>query len=788
MPKLKTKDDKQAARGFSLGRRRLADLIARGVVTIGGIGIILCILAILVFISLEVYPLWKGAKAELTGKYKLALPQSPPSFAVNQNEVKGGQSVSLETQPASTDGPESSRFPVLAVGIEEYQEIGYIITRPGEIDFISLKDGRVIKKTWLKGLEGKQVTSASGSLDNTKYALATNDGYVLPVEIRFDVSFNDNNERIITPEVIEGEPIQADTRALTHISYKPSDEGTRAFAVVTSDGRLLFVSEQVKKSLLGEETKEAFKYDLTPDLNGNIVTALALDGFTDNLYAGIKGGKIYHWDTRNKAAPKLVDVIQATEKPGVAVTSLGFLIGDRSLIVTDEAGKTSTWFQVRNVASPTGRALTRIHELASHQAPVTAIAPSARDKGFLSADSKGNIILHYATSERKLLEIEGEGSPIRALAFAPKANGALAVDEKGTLYDWKIENPHPETNWKALFGKVWYEGYDKPEYVWQSTGGTDDFEPKFSLTPLAYGTLKGTFYALLFAIPLAILGAICVSQFMHPSIKNTVKPVLEIMAALPSVVLGFIAGLWMAPLVEKIVPAVFMMPLVLTIMTLISVLIWSSFVPKRIRGKFRDGTEFLLLIPVFFLGVQICLWLNNPVEALLLGGDYKAWLLNTLGLQYDQRNSLVVGFAMGFAVIPIIFTISEDSLSNVPKHLTSGSLALGATRWQTAIRVVLPTAAAGIFSAVMIGFGRAVGETMIVLMATGNTPVMEWSIFNGFRALSANIAVEIPEAPHSGTLYRVLFLAALLLFLMTFVLNTVAELIRIRLRKKFGQL
>ena len=101
------------------------------------------------------------------------------------------------------------------------------------------------------------------------------------------------------------------------------------------------------------------------------------------------------------------------------------------------------------------------------------------------------------------------------------------------------------------------------------------------------------------------------------------------------------------------------------------------------------------------------------------------------------------------------------------------------------MRIVLPTASPGIFSAIMVGFGRAVGETMIVLMATGNTPVMDWSIFNGIRTLSANIAVEIPEAPHAGTLYRTLFLAAALLFVMTFVVNTVAEIIRQRLRERY---
>jgi phosphate transport system permease protein len=173
------------------------------------------------------------------------------------------------------------------------------------------------------------------------------------------------------------------------------------------------------------------------------------------------------------------------------------------------------------------------------------------------------------------------------------------------------------------------------------------------------------------------------------------------------------------------------------------------------------------------------------VEAGLFQGDFRLWLKTALDLVYDQRNSLVVGLAMGFAVIPIIFTIAEDSFSSVPQHLSAASLALGASRWQTATRVVLPTASPGIFSAIMIGFGRAVGETMIVLMATGNTPVLDWSIFNGMRTLSANIAVEVPEAPSGGTLYRTLFLAGLALFVMTFVVNTLAEVVRQRLRERY---
>jgi len=278
-----------------------------------------------------------------------------------------------------------------------------------------------------------------------------------------------------------------------------------------------------------------------------------------------------------------------------------------------------------------------------------------------------------------------------------------------------------------------------------------------------------------------------VSEFMHPTVKGYIKPAVEIMAALPSVVLGFLAGLWLAPMVERVVPGLFLLPPVLVVCILVAFAAWRG-LPLRIRARFRTGSEVFLLLPVVVGAGWIAFALGGLVEAQLLAGNYRGWLLSALGITYDQRNSLVVGVAMGFAVIPIIFTIAEDSLANVPQHLRAGSLALGANRWQTALRIVLPTASPGIFSAVMIGFGRAVGETMIVLMATGNTPVMDWNAFNGFRAMSANIAVELPEAPEGGTLFRVLFLAAFLLFCLTFAVNTVAEVVRLRLRRKFRYL
>jgi phosphate transport system permease protein len=259
------------------------------------------------------------------------------------------------------------------------------------------------------------------------------------------------------------------------------------------------------------------------------------------------------------------------------------------------------------------------------------------------------------------------------------------------------------------------------------------------------------------------------------------------MASLPSVVLGFLAGLWLAPRVEQALPGLLLMAFVLPLLVLLTGFLWHR-MPIGFRGRFAAGSEALLFVVVLGLGIWLCFGLARPFERLVFSGDFKEWVLRVTGLGYDQRNAVVVGQAMGFAVIPIIFAIAEDAFSNVPRNLVAGSLALGADRWQTVTRVVLPTASPGIFSAIMIGFGRAIGETMIVLMATGNTPIIDWNPFNGFRTLSANIAVEIPEAPHGGSLYRTLFLAALLLFLMTFLVNTAAELVRQRLRERYSQL
>ena len=726
---------------------------------LGGVVIIASILAIFLVIGGEAYPLFLPPRAQLVGTY--AAPRVAASAAA---------------------------APVGQVGVDEYQEIAYYVAADGRLDFVNLKGEPGIPGVEIPGLAGAAVTAASVMTveDGIRYAIGTADGRVVPLDLTFDVAYPESG-RTITPRVQVGEPSMVDAerrRLVRRLGMATPESGT---VIVAQLGPREFVLQTTveKKGLIGGGTREVSLHPFVVETDGE-VTAVAIDSRGDDVVIGTSLGRILRFDLRARPQIELADTIDTASQPGAAITSLGLLNGDRTLVVGDRAGRVSSW-QVVGLPGEGRLRLTRVHTYDAHASAVIAVTPSRRDKGFATADASGQVLVHYATSGQTLISIRSPGGDLHSVAIAPKADGLVVVGGDGRTALWGLHNPHPEINLRTLFGKVWYEGYGGPEYVWQSHGGTDDFEAKFSLTPLIFGTIKGTFYALLLAVPIALLAALYVSEFMHPTVKGYVKPVVEVMAALPSVVLGFIAGLWLAPMLERVVPGLFVLPVVMTVSILVAAAAWRS-LPATVRGRVRPGGEVFLVTPVVVVAIWASFWLGGVAETFLLGGDYRGWLLESLGLTFDQRNSLVVGIAMGFAVIPLIFTIAEDSLANVPQHLRAGSLALGATRWQTAIRIVLPTASPGIFSAIMIGFGRAVGETMIVLMATGNTPVMDWSIFNGFRALSANIAVELPEAPDGSTHFRVLFLAALLLFCLTFALNTVAEVVRLKLRGRYRYL
>ena len=742
-----------------LRRKKLVDKAATVLITFGGFAVILSIAAILFVIVAETLPLWKAPTAEL---------ETPP---VPLTDLVGS-------------GPQAD---VLALGIDEYREVAYTITRAGTVDFISLADNRLLQRYAVQALQGRQITAVHYRNLTHTAALGTADGVVIPLTISFPVSF-EGKTRISTPQVTEDEAIVLDPqgRAVRALAYQNTseDEEKMTLAALLGPRTLLFLSRTVEESFLGETQVSEHRLELSAALDAN-ATVLTLDAEQRNLFAALETGAVVHWDIRDPAAPQVEPRLRGQER--APVRAMAWLIGDRSLVMGDEAGGVSVWFQVRDRDNPVELPFREIHVMQPHAAAVTTISPSPRNKGFVTGDTAGTVRLQYSTTETTMLSRNTAGSPLTQLAYAPRTNGIIALNQDGQLYNWAVDNPHPEITLSALFGEIWYEGYDAPDYTWQSSSGTDDFEPKFSLSPLAYGTLKGTFYALLLAIPLSLCGALYTSQFMHPRLRNLVKPSVEVMAALPSVVLGFFAGLWLAPLVADMVPALLLMFIVLPLVTLGASCAW-RLLPLSFRSSLKPGVELLFLGPLIMLAIYACVALNNPLEAAFFAGDFPQWLYDTSGVRYDPRNSLIVGFAMGFAVIPIIYTICEDAFSNVPQHLISGSLALGATRWQTALRVVLPTASPGVFSAIMIGFGRAVGETMIVLMATGNTPVMDFDPFTGFRALSANIAVEIPEAPHGGTLYRILFLAALLLFILTFLVNTAAEVVRQRLRDRYGRI
>ena len=611
------------------------------------------------------------------------------------------------------------------------------------------------------------------------------------MEIKYDATL-ENDKRVVRASLKCG-PLLAVGRPgspITAIAYGTSGSERMIAAMQEIDGKPLVTVTILtqKRSLAGAgKFTVSGSHDVTPLLEGRPVRIL-VNGRADSLVA-INGSGTVQYIFRKPDGMEVWQTIKPFEDGSIATAD--FLFGDDSLVFTSAKGE-NVIYSLYSQGSRNQRLFGMTKTLDKLPGAGTAYSASLRNKAFLVASDRF-ASLRFGTSASVRWE--------SALAFNPqlaviggKYESLLLLGDDQKLHLYDLDDPHPEAGFRAFFGKIWYEGSPEPKYEWQSSGASDDFEPKLSMVPLIIGTLKGTLYAMIFSVPLALLAALYTSQFAHPDLKKFIKPVMEIMASLPSVILGFLAALWMAPLMETRVPSFLLLIVFLPLSAIAFGWLWSN-LPFEIRKRIRPGYEFFAILPVIILTGYAAWELGPWLEGLLFVGrdlatgqpiaDFRLWWTQVVELPFEQRNSLVVGFMMGFAVIPIIFTIAEDALSNVPPAFRSASLALGASRWQTAMRVILPTASAGIFSAIMIGFGRAVGETMIVLMATGNTPIMDFNIFSGMRTLSANIAVELPEAPHHGTLFRALYLGALLLFLMTFVVNTLAEILRHHLREKF---
>lgn len=446
--------------------------------------------------------------------------------------------------------------------------------------------------------------------------------------------------------------------------------------------------------------------------------------------------------------------------------SLHLLVGGASLLIQDRSGVTQ-WFAV---AGEQGPRLQRIKTFAQSDGETLLVTEPHR-RVFATLSRQGLLRLFASKQSGPILERQLAPGIVQA-QFSPRGD-SLLIERPGHWQMLRLDNPWPDVTWRNFWQKIWYENYPAPDWVWQSTAAGDGYQAKFSLVPMVTGTLKAAGLALLFATPLALAAAMYTAWFMAPGLRRWVKPAIEMMGALPSVVVGLIAGLWLAPHIGQALLGVLLLPL-----TLAGALLLCGVFSARLPPRWRQpGREVLILLPLLLSVTLLTLWL--PARFMPDAGD---WLPH-----YEQRNLLVAALAMGFALVPLIFTLSEDALFSVPAALGQGSLALGATPWQTLTRVVLPGASAGIFAALMIGLGRAVGETMILLMATGNTPQSEGGLFSGLRALSANIAIEMPEAAAGSAHYRVLFLSALLLLLFTLVINTIAELIRQRLRQRYSQ-
>jgi phosphate transport system permease protein len=927
------------------------DKLARAVVSLGGLAVLVAVLAICFYLVMAVVPLFKSGAADIRNEGRIAGDAAP-----------------------------------MAVAVDEYQGFVAVLSVDGVLRTVHLATGELIEARRILP-ENRTPTSWSRDAQKGLMAIGFDDGAIQLGRFDFESRFPPPDSlpaeflqmrigesrpyrhadaqaaggvlerlaldqfRLTIPVVDLRDPVMLDRGEgpIRAIDYRERT-GREFLVAVRENGTAVYDLVRTIRPLGGGAPRVRLThYDipLAPPDGRGIPDHLFVTGEGAHVLAIWRDGFIQRYASRDPAnTPIVLAESRHLLESGRSISAVEMLLGGVSLLIGDDAGDIHVAFAATDEATvtPDRERLVLAHRIHIGAAPITSIGISPRDRTIIAGDQSGRLVVSNVLSGKQLVAIAGAfEDPVLAAVITPKMDGLLAIDSGRNFRHWSLDAAHPEASFSSLFGKVHYEGAPEPQFVYQSSSGEDAAEPKLSIVPLITGTLKATVFAMLFAAPIAVLAAIYTSEFMSPRLRHSIKPGIEMMASLPSVVLGFVAAIIVAPYLARIIPAILIGFAVVPIGILLAAHLW-QLIPTRYMTRLSSSGRLGLIGLVLVLSVAAAAALGPVVERTLFkpdeadmlvagglhepvaqerwpawvgsratmspdqerrlrsdglyfregqvvrpavgtaeerreaialaaaagfdrpsirrwldgnhGGPWPGWVLvmiipSTLlvgfmqtrfvnrrfnnammwkspfaagawqlakftaslaviiGLSlalatvasrmgYDtrdlifgpftMRNTLVVGLIMGFAVIPIIYTISEDALNSVPAALRSASLGSGATQWQTAVRVVLPVAASGIFSACMIGLGRAVGETMIVVMATGNTPSMDWNIFSGFRTLSANIAVELPEAPNHSTHFRVLFLCGLVLFAMTFAVNTTAEIVRQHFRKRSASL
>jgi phosphate transport system permease protein len=861
------------------GRRRptqtrvgvlFGDRVARLLITFGGLGTIAAVLLVGVFLLTVAIPLFQSATCSFDHSWPV--PRAGRSTLAGGSDESGSLAWFCSSEQVDVIELKTGRLLLSRAAADcGLDGVTAVEALPTGCEAVAgFQDGTVcsgrlgLESTFTPTAELPPATKnlSAGEMVGVDGQIFLRNANGTTTRIRLVAEFNGHVSRALDQPIVDVD--------LTILSGGP------CLAAVDAEGRVRVEKLSSRRNLLTDQViTTADGSTITPQPNAPLRHFVRVTGLGDQLYLFSRTGKFERHLIRDVSQPDLLE--EGNLLPaGRRIAAVTRLFGGSAFVLGDDEGTARLLFTTRSEAAAEDGLVTVIAKTFPPPGPdlstagITAIAASPRSRLFGVGRADGSIQLLQATNGDTVLSVNSVGAaterrPVEHLSIAPRENrfvGTTAAE----MNAWSFSAGYPEVSLKTLFGKLWYENYPQPVYSWETTGH-ESFEPKLSLVPLIFGTIKATLYSMLFATPIALLAAIYASQFMHARWKARIKPTIEMMASLPSVVLGFVAGLIFAPLIEQgvmvFLSCFFTVPLAL----LLGAHLWQLW-PSSWRSTVA-GWRFLVVLVVALPVGLLAGWLTAaPLEQFFFGGDIFAWLngrggsgwggwmlaliplagvfavflvgrfispwlrirssgwshrrtavvslvtcllgiaatlliaaaaamffdalrLDTRGGllgTYVQRNAIVVAIGMSFAIIPLVFTIADDALSSVPDHLRSASLGAGATPWQTTVRVIVPAATSGLFSAVMIGLGRAVGETMIVLMAAGNTPLMGWNIFNGFQTLSAAIATELPEAARGSSHYRVLFLAAVLLFAMTFAVNTIAEVVRQRFRRRSHEL